>query len=71
MRNKIISGKSSGWHKYFHDNAPVEVLATEDVVVSEEALAVQGHVAVVAPHAVHVPRVLQHRQQEPAHVSPL
>ena len=66
-----MSGKSSGWHNYFHDNAPVEVLAAEDVVVSEEALAVQGRVAVVAPHAVHVPRVLQHRQQEPAHVAPL
>ena len=47
------------------DSLPVEVLPTEDVAVPEEALLVELLVTVVTPHALDVPGLVQHRQQEP------
>ena len=44
---------------------PVEVFPAEDVVVSEETFAIQGHVAMVTSDTIHVPRVVKNSQQEP------
>ena len=46
------------------EGLPVEVLPTEDVAVPEETFLVQLVPTVVTPDALHVPRLVQDRQQE-------
>ena len=47
--------------KYF---LPVEVFSAVDIVVSEETFVVQGHVTLMTPNTVHVPRAIQNSQQK-------